>query len=137
MLDATVAAAERRGVIEGDSALVSCDSTGYEAAHVSPYFGRRSGRKKHDFPKVSELIDIRSHLALASIAERGPSADDRMFHDLVDQALCRRPFHTLLADAGYDGEPHHQFLHQRGVFGIIPPRRRAATPPLRRATSAR
>lgn len=118
-----MAGAERRGVIGEGGAVVSCDSTGYEAAHVSPYFGRRSGRKQHDFPKVSELIDVRCHLALASIAERGPSSDDRVFHDLVDQALRRRPFHTLLADAGYDGEPHHRFLHQRGVFGIIPPRR--------------
>jgi len=103
--------------------VVSCDATGYEASHVSPYFGRRTGRRKHDFPKVSELIDDRSHVALASIGERGPASDSRVFQSLVLQAHARRPFDTLLADAGYDAQSHHEFLHRHAVFGIIPPRR--------------
>jgi len=110
-------------LIDARDATAACDATGYEASHVSPYFGRRSGMKKRDFPKVSELIDLRSHVALASIPGRGPSPDDQVFRDLVAQALARHRFDTLLADAGYDGQPHHDFLAGHGVRGIIPPLR--------------
>lgn len=115
--------ARQRGLIGDEHHIASSDSTGYESGHVSAYYGRRCGQKKHDFPKVSELIDTRSHLALAAIGERGPSPDDRAFHRLVEQAQGRGSFNILLADAGYDGEPHHRFLSQHGVFGIIPPKR--------------
>ena len=103
--------------------MVACDSTGYESGHVSPYYSRRCGRKQHDFPKLNAAIDIASHLTLAAIAQRGPAPDDPAFHDLIDQAATRASFKLCLADAGYDGEAHHQFLHARGVFGVIPPTR--------------
>ncbi len=109
----------------GDSiVLAAADSTGLNSSRRSEYFGRRSGMKKRDFPKVSQLVDTDSHLALAAIAERGPGPDDPSFHDLVRQAHKRQPFAALVADAGYDGEHHHQFLWKSmGVMSVIPPTR--------------
>ena len=84
LIDATVAQATQRGLIDATPRVVACDSTGYESGHVSPYFSRRCGRKQHDFPKLNAAIDIASHLALAAITQRGPAPDDPAFHDLVD-----------------------------------------------------
>jgi transposase len=69
------------------------------------------------------VIHTGSHIILAAVVDRGPRPDDLEFHRVVCQAHARLPFDTLLADAGYDAEPHHEFLQQMGVAGIIPPRR--------------
>lgn len=70
------------------------------------------------------MIDTASHLCLAAHVERGPKPDDPAFHPLARAAHQRHPFAILLADAGYDGEAHHRFLHEQlQVVGIIPPRR--------------
>ncbi len=103
--------------------LAAIDSTGLESRHVSTYFGHRSGRKYRRFPKVSEVIDTRSHLALAAVVDRGPRSDDHEFHPLVRHAHARHPFAAVAGDVGYDGEHHHRFLHRLGILGIIPPQR--------------
>ena len=116
--------ARKRGVVGTGITVVAADSTGLDSSGRSEYFGRRSGLKKRDFPKVSQVVDIASHLTLASVGERGPSPDDRVFHTLATQAHRCEPFRGLLADAGYDAEHHHTFLRQElGVIGVIPPRR--------------
>ncbi len=99
------------------------DSTGLESRHVSTYFGQRSRRRYRRYPKVSEVVDSRSHLALAAVVDRGPKPDDIEFHSVVRQAYARHRFLALAGDVGYDGEHHHRFLHRLGVLGIIPPRR--------------
>lgn len=110
--------------MEATTTLVAADSTGLDSGRRSEYFGRRCGQKKLDFPKVSQIVDTDSHVALAAISERGPGPDDPSFHALARQAHRRQPFRAIAADAGYDGEPHHQFLcRELGVIGIMPPRR--------------
>jgi transposase len=70
------------------------------------------------------VLDVGSHVFLAAVIDRGPKPDDLEFHRAARQAHRRHPFDTLLADAGYDAEHHHTFLHDElGVRGIIPPRR--------------
>ena len=99
------------------------DSTGLETGHISTYFGQRSGREYRRYPKLSQVVDTRSHLTLALVVDRGPKPDDIEFHSVVKQAIGRHRFTALAADVGYDGEHHHQFLDELGVLGIIPPRR--------------
>ncbi len=100
------------------------DSTGLESSSASPYFGRRTGRKYHRYPKLSAVIDVRTHLFLGIVMDRGPKPDDLELHRLSRQAHRRHRFKALLADAGYDAEDHHEFLYrQLGVLGIIPPQR--------------
>jgi len=89
---------------------------------ASHYFGRRSGRKYHRYPKVSAVVDVKSHLLLGAVIDRGPKPDDVEFERLARQAHRRQPYDALLGDAGYDGEDHHAFLWgQFAVLGIIPP----------------
>ena len=70
------------------------------------------------------VVDVKTHLCLAAAVERGPKADDIVFHRLAREAHDRHTFTHLLADAGYDGEHHLAFLDQTlNVIGWIPPRR--------------
>jgi len=124
MLDASVHQAQQRGVADAKITVVAADSTGLNSSGRSEYYGKRSGLKKRDFPKVSQIVDIQSHLTLASIGERGPSPDDPVFHELATQAHACQPFKGLLADPGYDAEHHHRFLREKlGVLSVIPPLR--------------
>ena len=104
------------------------------AGSASTYYGHRTGRRYHRFPKVSAVIDVKRHLTLGVIIDRGPKPDDLEFHRLAHQAHRRHPFDALLGDVGYDGEHHHKFLWETlGVLGIIPPTRgRPAKSPLHR-----
>jgi len=93
-----------------------------EASVASVFFGRRCGRKYTRYPKLSAVVEVKSHLFLGVVVDRGPKPDDVEFRQVVCQAHRRQPFAVLLADAGYDGENHHRFLHAKlAVRGIIPP----------------
>lgn len=101
---------------------VAADASGWESAHVSRYFGTRCGWKYRRYPKLSACIDIRSHLCVAAVVDRGPKPDDIEFKPLLRKASKHHRFRSLLADCGYDAEHHHRFLNdQLGVTGIIPP----------------
>jgi hypothetical protein len=80
------------------------------------------------------VIDVKTHVLLGAVIDRGPKPDDLEFHRLARQAHRRHPFDALLGDVGYDGEHHHVFLWKKlGVLGIIPPTRgRPPTSPLHR-----
>jgi hypothetical protein len=104
------------------------DSTGLESRHCSAYYTRRRGRHrghvKHRFPKLSAVVDTRSHLFLSAVVDRGPKPDDLEFRDVVRRARARHRFVILLGDAGYDAEPHHRFLRRDlRVRGVMPPTR--------------
>lgn len=85
------------------------DSTGYDARTVSSYFVVQCGRptrQKH-WPKLTAVIDTRTHLFLSASVTRGPSQDAPHLIPAVRQATKRTPIDTLLADAGYDSEANH------------------------------
>ncbi len=101
------------------------DSTGLESRRVSVYYTRKckrhAGHFKHRFPKLSAVCDIKSHLVLSAVVDRGPKPDYAEFKRVVDQALCRHRFRTLLADAGYESEGAHVYCREElGVTSIIP-----------------
>jgi len=118
-----IASASQQELLSEDHDLAAIDSTGLESRHVSTYFGQRCGRKYRRYPKVSQVVDTRSHLALAAVVDRGPKPDDIEFHAAVRQAHARHRFAALGGDVAYDGERHHRFLNSLDVLGIIPPRR--------------
>lgn len=104
--------------------LAAVDATGLESHHASAYYGYRTGRKYHRFPKISEVVDVESHLCLAAVVDRGPSPDNLELHAVARQARRRHAFKALAGDLAYDGEHHHRYLYERlGVIGLIPPRR--------------
>ena len=107
---------------EVESAAI--DSTGYENGHTSHYYGRRSGQKKRFFPKITALCDTTSYLYIAAAVSQGPRPDDPEFAPLVRSAFALAPFRRLLADAGFDAEPHHRLVRETlGAESVIPPTR--------------
>jgi hypothetical protein len=123
-LTATLRQARCLGLLNGpaDEALASVDSTGLETRHVSEHYRRRTGLRHLRYPKLAEVVDVGTHLALACWCGRGPSPDQPHLRAIARAALSRHRFAALAADAGYDGEHHHRYLQERlGVVGIIRP----------------
>ena len=79
LLEATLASARRSGLIGQQVAQAAIDSTGYDNGHMSAYYGRRSGKQKHRFPKFTALMDTESHLYLSGVMNEGPFPDHREF----------------------------------------------------------
>jgi len=101
------------------------DSTGLETRHVSVHYARRSwrhsGHYKRKFPKLSALCEVRSHIILAAVVDRGPRPDVVELPAVLAAALRRQQFDTLLGDSGYESETVHRLCReQMGVRSIIP-----------------
>jgi hypothetical protein len=107
------------------------DSTGLQCGTASSYFVRR--RKKtdspwktvtyHRYPKLAIVCDTSNHFILASRVGSGPRPDVDEFRPLVADALKRVRMTTMVADAGYDSEPNHQFARkQYNIRTMIPPK---------------
>ena len=132
LIFATIDEANRRGLITEPAEICAIDSTGYEAGHTSSFFGMRSGRKKAHYPKLTVVADTKSYLYLSGVADEGPMPDALEFRCAVGEAYEAWRFSILVADAGYDGEHHHEYARKRlGVWSIIPAtqRRRTRKPP--------
>jgi transposase len=98
--------------------VAAVDATGYDARPVSGYFVRRCGRRgtQRRWPKLTAVVDTRTHLFLAASVTRGPRQDAPQLLPVVRQAVKRASIDTLLADAGYDSETNHSTC--RETFGI-------------------
>jgi len=96
-----------------------------ESRHVSVHYARASwrhkGHYKHRFPKLSALCDVRSHLVLAAVVNRGPRPDHGEFPTVLRGALDRHAFLVVLGDAGYESEKAHSLCRDElGVKSIFP-----------------
>jgi hypothetical protein len=104
---------------------VAVDATGLETRHVSVHYARRSrrhrGHYKRGFPKLSALCEIRSHVIVAAVVDRGPCPDMVEWPELMRRALARLHFDTWLGDAGYESEGAHQRSREElGIRSIVP-----------------
>jgi Transposase DDE domain len=99
------------------------DATGYVTRHVSRYFAWRSGRRKQrSWPKLTAVLETRSHLFLSAHVSRGPSQDSPQFKPTVRAAVGRCPIDTLLADGAFDAEHNHALARRRlGIRGTLIP----------------
>ena len=131
LLDASVDLAVKKKVMRRRVKLAAIAGTGFETHHISAYFVKR--RKKHEkskyltttytrYPYAGIVGDCGSHMILAVIPTRGPGSDVKHFRPALQQTMRRARVETLLADAGYDGEPSHEFARDTcGMRTIIPP----------------
>lgn len=105
------------------------DSTGLECTSASGYFVRR--RKQvgdpwktvvyHHFAKLGVIAGIDDHFLFAFAAGRGPRPDIDEFRPLLAEATRVVRLSQLVADAGYDSEPNHQFAREQcSTRTIIP-----------------
>ena len=84
------------------------------------------------FPKLTLLVDCRSHLILAATPGRGPSPDHGGLIPTLLAGRARCLIDTLLADAGFDAEWAHHFARDElDIRSIIPPEigRQTTKPP--------
>ena len=131
--DGTLSLARKRRILKKRSRQAAIDSTGYESGHTSVYYSKRCGLEKSHYPKLTIVCDIENYLYLSAVPDIGPLPDDIEFKEAVSEAFLSQPFDVLLADAGYDSEANHAFIHEHlGAESIIPPRRGRKTgrPPL-------
>jgi len=84
-------------------------ATVFDARPVSHYYVARAGRRgtQRRWPKLTAVLDTRTHRFLAAAVARGPSQDAPHLIPVVRQAAARVPIDTLLADAGFDSEANH------------------------------
>ena len=128
---AAAAAADAVGCdpLQRDKAkLAAADSTGLESRHTSTYFGKRSGRQAHRYPKLWTAVHAASHLCLSLACGSGPNPDDPKFEQLARELRQRVDSNdvevkALAADVGFDGERHQRMLDRLGFLGLIPPER--------------
>ena len=131
LLKRTVDLAVAHGLTHAKVALAALDATGLESRHVSAYYrsrqekaGKTGGKRKQTHPrhpKMGLVCDVRSHIILAVVPTRGPGPDIAHFRSALDQTLDHARIDTLLADAGYDSEPSHQYARNTcGVRSLIP-----------------
>ena len=95
------------------------DSTGFESHHVSSHYLQRRGRRTDrytDWPKVTAICEIETHLFCACIVTRGPNSDAPLFAPALLQAHRYVHFDRLLGDAGFDAETNHRLA--RDELGI-------------------
>ena len=128
LLDETVKKQMRRRKRVVNSAI---DSTGLSATSASAYFIKRRAIKSgpwktityRRYPKLGVVTDVASHFIIAYQAKRGPCPDVGEFKALIGQANRRVKLANVLADAGYDSEPNHQYARDElALRTIIPPK---------------
>lgn len=128
LLDETVKKQMQRRKRVPNSAI---DSTGLSATSASAYFIKRRAIKSgpwktityHRYPKLGVVTDVASHFIIAYEAKRGPCPDVGEFKGLIRQASRRVKLANVLADAGYDSEPNHQYARgELSLRTIIPPK---------------
>lgn len=114
MLSQTIAQAKNRSLIP-PKPRAAVDATGYDTDHASRYYCWRAGKRRRQryWPKLTALLEIRSHLFLSAHVSRGPSQDSPQFKPAARAAAARCPLDTLLGDMAYDAEPNHSYGRQR------------------------
>src|SRR5215207_1832130 len=108
---------------------VAFDSTGVDCGHASRYFVRRKGKgpgrpravRYTHYAKLELAVDTGTHLIVGVLTSRGPRPDVDRFEALLDEALRNVRPARVVADAGYDSEPDHEYARGgRGVLSFMP-----------------
>ena len=128
LLDSSVSLEmDRRHVV----ALAAADSTGMDATRASRYFVRRRSREPNlwqtttykRFPKMSLIVDCRSHLILSLVTGRGPRPDVDELPEMLDELVPHATVRHCVSDAGYDSEWNHTYARDyHGILTTIPAR---------------
>ena len=109
-----MARARQQGLI-GAKPRGAIDATGYQTRHASRYYVWRQGKRHRrlSWPKLTAVLDTRSHFFLSGHVSKGPSQDSPQFKPATRAACGRCPLDTLLGDTGYDAEHNHAYGRQR------------------------
>ena len=104
------------------SPVAAVDGTGYARSCPSEHYLRRIDGLRPQVPvKLSILVDVETRKVLSARVRVRPAHDTRDVHGLINRVPD--PPHVLLADKGYDSEPLHEWLDQRGIRAVVPVRK--------------
>ena len=147
LLDEQVRVAARLGWL---AQVAAVDTTYFEPRHASGYYKQRTQRSRREeraarlagtrappieprdvatratvkaTPKLGLGVDAHSGFVLSALATTGMGSDAPLFEPLVYHAWRRHTMNTVVLDAGFDGEHHHELARRDlCVESIIPPR---------------
>lgn len=106
---------------------LAIDSSLYDTHHRSRHYEQRcrhmssKDRKNANFrrsrsakrtPKLAIGVDTRTHVIHSCKVRTGMGSDCRDFSPLIQDAMRRRRFRVVLADAGYDSELNHEEVRE-------------------------
>jgi len=118
------------GGLIGDKPEGAIDATGFESRHLSRYYVKRRGQKRHArfrYPKLTVLCETASYLWGGVTASEGPSNDHLQFSATVLRAVQCVRLDRLLGDSGYDSEENHRLCREeldiRSTVFALNPRR--------------
>jgi len=103
-----------------ESMLAAIDGTGFARSLPSEHYVHVNGKRPSVPVKLSAMIDVESRRVLSARVRVRPAHDVRDVHGLVRRAY--RPPWSVVMDKGYDSEPLHEWLDNKGVWSISPPR---------------
>ena len=120
------ARAARVGLLAARGPTAAVDATGLATHHVSAHYAYRyspryqtayaqlhrgrppKGRhRRPQHPKLTVAVHTASHLIAGALPSWGPAADATTLPPVVAQAVRLLRLRTVVADAGFDGEPNH------------------------------
>lgn len=102
--------------------FAAMDSTGMERTAASIYYQTRSGKRRHQWVKISAIVLCGSLLPLSIALGWGPSSDLCHVPALVAKASQAATPLKLYADRGYDAESTHELIRRSwGVESVIRP----------------
>jgi hypothetical protein len=101
--------------------FAAMDATGLERTAASIYYQTRSGKRRHQWVKLSAIVLGGSLLPLSIALDWGPSGDQRQVPVLIAKASQAATPAKLYADRGYDSESTHQLVRDWGVESVIRP----------------
>ncbi len=108
---------------------VAVDSTGLLPGAISTFFVHRQrdrapGSTWRHWLKWTVAVDVPRRAILAQVARRGPYNDCAKLRPLVSSASRQVRIGLVLADAEFDSERNHQFVHKTiRAQSIIPAKR--------------
>lgn len=110
------------------STIVAVDATGLASGAISTFFVKRleqfgQTRSRRHWLKWLIAVAVPHRLILAQTTRRGPHNDCATLRPLVDTASQQIPVGLVLADAEFDSERNHQFIHKLNAESIIPAKR--------------
>jgi transposase len=101
--------------------FAAMDATGLERTAASIHYQTSSGKRRHQWVKLSAIVLGGSLLPLSIALDWGPSGDQRQVPALIAKASKVATPATLYADRGYDAESTHQLIRDWGVESVIRP----------------
>jgi hypothetical protein len=101
--------------------FAAMDATGLERTAASIHYQTRSGKRRHQWVKLSAIVLGGSLLPLSISLDWGPSGDHRQVPALIAKASKVATPATLYADRGYDSEATHQLVREWGAESVIRP----------------